>query len=69
MTSAAVGLAAEEDVRYGKGSFYAEEREAIAIDALARNGRTDEARARATAFLSLHAKRPFATRVRSVLTP
>jgi hypothetical protein len=67
--SAAVGLAAEEDARYGKGSFYAEEREAIAIDALARSGRTDEARARATAFLSLHAKSPFATRVRSVLAP
>ena len=65
----AAGLAAEDDARFGHGSFYAEEREAIAIDALAQSGRTEEARARARAFLDLHPKSSFAAIVRGVLAP
>ena len=67
--SGAVGLAAEDDARFGHGSFYAEEREAIAIDALAQSGRTEEARVHARAFLDLHPKSSFAAIVRGVLAP
>jgi hypothetical protein len=40
-----------------------QEREALAIEALARAGRTSEASARARAFLSMHRDSPHAARV------
>lgn len=67
--AAAVALAAQYETRYGKDDLYAEEREAIAIDALARSGRSESARARARAFLDLHPKSPFAALVRGALAP
>jgi hypothetical protein len=67
--AAAVALAAEDDARYGRDDLYGEEREAIALVALAHSGRPDEARVRGRAFLALHPKSPFATLVRGVLAP
>ncbi|HVY47311.1 MAG TPA: hypothetical protein VHB21_15590, partial [Minicystis sp.] len=49
--------------RFPHGTFGIE-REAIAIDALARSGRRADARARAEAFLAAHPKSTFAEEVR-----
>ena len=59
----ALALAVETDRAFPRGVF-SEEREAIAVGALARLGRTSEARARAEAFLATHPKSPFAEGVR-----
>ena len=61
--AAAVTLAAEYDARYGKDDVFGEEREAIAVIALAESGHGDAARARGEAFLALHPRSPFAARV------
>jgi hypothetical protein len=65
----AVGLAAESEARFGRDSIYAEERDAIAVTALARMGRADEARARARAFLDRHPNSPFAALVSGAVAP
>jgi hypothetical protein len=67
--AAAVSLAAADDARFGKGDLYAEEREAIAVVALAQSGRLDEARAKGARFLSAYPKSPFGARVRGALAP
>ena len=61
--AAAVTLATEYDARYGKDDVFGEEREAIAVIALAESGHGDAARARGEAFLALHPRSPFAARV------
>jgi hypothetical protein len=66
--AAAADLATEDEARYGSDLF-AEEREAIALVALANCGRMDEARARGRVFLALHPKSAFAARVQEALGP
>ncbi|HTA19406.1 MAG TPA: hypothetical protein VK989_08945 [Polyangia bacterium] len=53
---------------FGEGAL-AQEREALTIEALARAGRRDEARARAVAFLHAHPESPHAAAVRSFAAP
>lgn len=55
----AVALADEGHARFPKGTF-GQEREAIAISALAQLGRTQEAQQRGRDFLSRHPESPFA---------
>lgn len=62
----AVVLADEGHQRFPGGTF-GQEREAIAISALARLGRTGEARARAEALLAKHPESPFAESIRAAV--
>jgi hypothetical protein len=50
-----------------KASVYAEDREGIAVLALAKLGRNDQARARGEAYLAAHPKGSYADRIRSVI--
>jgi hypothetical protein len=61
----ALFIANEGNRRFPRGIF-GQERESIAIDALARLGRTSEARARARAFLAAYPGGPYAEKVRKV---
>ncbi|MEZ4293451.1 MAG: hypothetical protein R3B70_00620 [Polyangiaceae bacterium] len=61
LAGAAVG-----DRAFADGAL-AEEREALAIDALVRLGRTDEARERARAFVARYPKSTQVTRMRAIL--
>lgn len=60
---AAIRLADEGHRRFAGGALY-QEREAVAISALAGAGRADEARRRGERFLATFPKSPFADRVR-----
>lgn len=64
----AVALVDEGHRRFPRGSFY-QERESIAVLALAQLGRTNEARARAKHFLDAHSESPYAERLRSIADP
>ena len=64
--AAAVALVDEGHRRFPRGSFY-QERESIAILALAQLGRTAEARARARLFLDAHPQSPYAERLRGLV--
>lgn len=57
----------ETAARQHPDGVLAHEREALAIDALARLGRTDEARQRGAAFLAAHSESTQASRVRRVV--
>ena len=59
----ALSMVDEGNRRFAGGSFR-EEREAIAIDVLARLGREDEAKRAAAAFLATYPTSPFASKVR-----
>jgi outer membrane biosynthesis protein TonB len=62
---AAAARAADEGHARFKGGMLYQEREAVAIGALARSGRGSEARSRGEQFLSRFPKSPFADQVRS----
>jgi hypothetical protein len=62
----ALALATEGDQRFGSGLF-AQEREAIAIAALVRLGRTTEARSRAHVFLARYPRSSFAERIQEMI--
>jgi hypothetical protein len=62
----AVALVDEGHRRFPRGSFY-QERESIAVLALAQIGRTSEARERAKHFLDAHPQSPYAERLRGFL--
>lgn len=62
----ALELVAEANREFGK-SVYAEDREGIAVLALARLGRAAEARTRGEAYLVAHPKGSYADRIRDVL--
>lgn len=64
--AAAVALVDEGHRRFPRGSFY-QERESIAILALAQLGRVDEARPRARGFLDAHPQSPYAERLRGLV--
>lgn len=64
--AAAVALVDEGHRRFPRGSFY-QERESIAILALAQLGRTAEARPRARRFLDAHPQSPYAERLRGLV--
>jgi hypothetical protein len=64
--AAAVALVDEGHRRFPRGSFY-QERESIAILALAQLGRTAEARPRAQRFLDAHPQSPYAERLRGLI--
>lgn len=66
--AAAVALVDEGHRRFPRGSFY-QERESIAILALAQLGRTGEARPRAQRFLDAHPASPYAERLRTLVAP
>lgn len=59
-------MLAEEGRRRFPGGFFAQEREALAIEALARLGRKAEATERARAFLASYPKSHFAERLRGL---
>ncbi len=61
----ALALVAEGHGRFPHGLF-TQEREAIAVTALVRLGRTAEARARAAAFLSAYPRSAFAERIKNL---
>ena len=54
------------DVTFPHGAL-SQEAEALRIDALARSGQKDSARARATRFLAAHPESPQAPRVRAIV--
>lgn len=60
----ALALADEGHARFPKGTF-GQEREAIAISALARLGRTEQAQQRARAFLARHPESPFSESIQN----
>jgi hypothetical protein len=62
----ALELVADANREFG-GSVYAEDREGIAVLALAKLGRKDQARTRGEAYLGAHPKGSYADRIRSVL--
>jgi hypothetical protein len=64
----ALALVHDADRRFPRGVF-GEEREAIAIECLARVGRASEAQTRASRFLAAHPRSPFAERVRHIAAP
>lgn len=64
--AAALSLIDEGHRRFPRGSFH-QERESIAILALAQLGRASEARARAEHFLDAHPQSPYAERLRSLV--
>ena len=66
--AAVVALVDEGHRRFPHGSFY-QERESIAILALAQLGRGGEARARAQRFLVAHPQSPYAERLRGLVAP
>lgn len=64
----AVALVDEGHRRFPRGSFY-QERESIAVLALAQIGRSTEARERAQRFLAAHPQSPYAERLRALAPP
>jgi hypothetical protein len=62
----ALALVDEGHRRFPRGSFY-QERESIAVLALAQLGRATEARARAKLFLDAHPQSPYAERLRGLV--
>lgn len=63
----ALALAAEGDRQFPKGLLHAE-REAIAIEALARLGRTSEAKTRGEAFANAYPSHPRTGRIRAIVS-
>jgi hypothetical protein len=61
----ALALAEEGQRRFSPG-FYGQERETLAISALARLGRRSEAKARARAFVAAYPRSHFVERIREI---
>jgi hypothetical protein len=66
--AAALALTVDGNQRF-PGGLFTQEREAIAIGALARVGRRDEARTRARAFLATHPRSSFAEKLTAIAGP